>query len=155
MISDLVPLVLVAPLLVATIWCDMRLLLIPNRLVAAMVIMALVLVPVLVPWHDALLRCAISAAVFAVGFAGFSLKLIGGGDVKMLAALVLFVPPDRIAVFCLLLSAALLIGIALVQGLRQIAFRPTSGWGVLRERRRYPMGLSIGMTGLILPWIVT
>ncbi len=155
MTPALLPLIVVAPLLLLTIWCDLKFLRIPNLLVGGAIVAALVVLPFVLTLPEILIRCAIAAGVFLAGFAAFSARLIGGGDVKMMAALMLFVPPDAAATFCLLLSAALLIGIAAVQGLRAVAFDPASGWGVLRERRRYPMGLSIGLAGLALPWMMS
>jgi prepilin peptidase CpaA len=154
MTPALVPLVTLAPLLLVTIWFDLRFLRIPNVLVGAVVATAIVLAPFLLTWPDSLTRIVVAGVVFAAGFAGFMCRLIGGGDVKMLAALMLFVPLNQMAAFCLLFAAALLIGIGAVQALRAFAHRPGSIWGVLREKHRYPMGLSIGMAGLALPWVM-
>ena len=154
MTPALVPLISLAPLLLATIWFDLRFLRIPNVLVGAVVMMAIVLAPFLLTWPDMAARLVVAGVVFVAGFAGFLCRLIGGGDVKLLAALMLFVPPSQLTVFCLLFSAALLIGIGVVQAMRAYAHKPGSAWGVLREKRRYPMGLSIGLAGLALPWIM-
>lgn len=154
MTPALVPLAVLAPLLVLTIWCDLKFLRIPNLLVGGAIVTAVVVMPIFLEWPDILYRLGIAGGVFVAGFAAFSFRLIGGGDVKMLTTLMLFIPPHAAATFCLLLSAALLVGIAGVQGLRAVVGQPGAAWGVLRENRRYPMGLSIGLAGLALPWLM-
>lgn len=78
-----IALVLGASLLAAS--TDLRSRRIPNALVLALFSCGL-LVNLALGWRHALLDVAIVVAVLLVGTLAFSLKLIGGGDVKLLAA---------------------------------------------------------------------
>ncbi|TMM54633.1 A24 family peptidase [Sulfitobacter sabulilitoris] len=139
------------PLLLATALFDLRQMRIPNVLVGAY--LCLFAASLLTPGNldGVALRLLAAGVVLAVGVAGFSFHLLGGGDVKVLSALVLFIPHQWLAVFALSLSVSLLVGIALVQVVRLGAASPTSRWAFLRDTRRFPMGLSIAMAGLSLP----
>lgn len=74
--------VIAASLLAAV--SDVRTRRIPNALVIAVLICGL-LQNALAGWHAVLLDFVILAGVLAVGTIAFSFKLIGGGDVKLLA----------------------------------------------------------------------
>lgn len=76
-------LVLVASLIAAV--CDLRTRRIPNALVAALLVGGLAL-SAFAGWQHALANLAIVAVVIIAGTFAFSLRLIGGGDVKLLAA---------------------------------------------------------------------
>lgn len=100
--------------MLATIWLDVTRYLIPNWLVASVLLLypvALSLSPQVVDWKMAL---AAFGLVFLVGIALHTLRLMGGGDIKLIAALCLWVGwaklPEFIiwfgiigGVFCLLL----------------------------------------------------
>lgn len=86
-------LLLLAALLVTAMVTDLRARIIPNGLNAAVALLA-------VPWWlaaglgptDVLVQLGLALAVLAV-FAGcFALGMMGGGDVKLLAALALWLP---------------------------------------------------------------
>jgi prepilin peptidase CpaA len=76
-------LVLIACLLAAA--SDLRTRRIPNTLVAALFVCGLA-ANTAAGWQHALLDLAIVTLVLAVGTFAFSFKLIGGGDVKLVAA---------------------------------------------------------------------
>lgn len=78
-----VGLVLIASLLAAA--SDLRTRRIPNALVVALFVCGLA-VNALAGWQHALIQIALTAAVLMAGSLAFSLRLIGGGDVKLLAA---------------------------------------------------------------------
>ena len=66
---------------------------IPNGVhLALVVVFALLVVPGL-PWTETAARLAIAAAVFGIGLGLYARGLLGAGDVKYLAAAVLFMPP--------------------------------------------------------------
>lgn len=74
---------------------------IPNRLTGALAALYPVYVlvsPTPVVWLPAL---GLAAAVFVVGFGLFARELIGGGDVKLIAAVTLWAGLDHFAVFAL------------------------------------------------------
>lgn len=75
-------LVLAASLLAAAY--DLRTRRIPNALVAGLFVCGLT-VNALAGWQHALVQIAITAVILFAGSLAFSLKLIGGGDVKLLA----------------------------------------------------------------------
>jgi prepilin peptidase CpaA len=78
-----VGLVLVASLLAAA--SDLRTRRIPNALVAALFVCGLA-VNALTGWQHVFVDVALAFTILLAGSLAFSLKLIGGGDVKLLAA---------------------------------------------------------------------
>ncbi len=78
-----VGLVLVASLLAAA--SDLRTRRIPNALVAALFVCGLA-VNALAGWQHVFIDVAVAFAILLAGSLAFSLKLIGGGDIKLLAA---------------------------------------------------------------------
>lgn len=151
--SPLMPLMLITPLLLAVAWCDLRSLRIPNGLsLAGLAVFAAVLV--LAPPQDWLARIAVAGLVFAAGFVAFARGLVGGGDVKFLPVLMLFVPAVGVPIFANLFAVMLLAGVGLVLALRRVQVLANSGWKSLGPTRQFPMGLSIAATGLVFPWLI-
>jgi len=94
-------------------------------------------------WPDVALQLGIALAAFALLAGLFALGAMGGGDVKLLTALALWIPP--------LLFLQLLIVMALVGGILTILF---SAWHIARRRRErlaIPYGLAIACGGL---WVL-
>ena len=94
-------------------------------------------------WPDVALQLGIAAAAFALLAGLFALGAMGGGDVKLLTALALWVPP--------MLFVQLLIVMALVGGVLTIVF---SAWHIARRRRErlaIPYGIAIACGGL---WVL-
>jgi prepilin peptidase CpaA len=100
-------------------------------------------------WADPTIQTSVVAQLgvalvtFAVLAALFALKAMGGGDVKLLTALALWIEP--------MLFLKLLIIMALVGGLLTLAF---GAWHVMRRQREklaIPYGLAIAMAGL---WVL-
>ena len=85
--------------------------------------------------------------VFSVGVAAFAAGLIGGGDVKFLPMLLLFVPVDQLALFCMCLSGAILAAIATVTALRGPAMAPLDAWAFRVRPSGLPLGLSFAYAG--------
>ena len=95
--------------------------------------------------------CAV--IVFAVGAAGFAAGGLGGGDVKLLAAVSLFAGPARIVdLLAVTAIAGGLLGLAVLAGAPIGQPAPVSGGGPLRVRlrRNLPYGPAIAAGGL---WI--
>ncbi len=144
------PLILLSPLMAVMVWTDLRYMRIPNWLVlAALVLAAGLALTGLMPQIG--LRLIAAAVMLAIGLALFAMRMMGGGDAKILAALMLFIPPAALPEFAMLLSAMMLVGAALVFGMRRVAGHPESTWVSLRASRRYPLGLSIGAAAMALP----
>ncbi|MFA9200391.1 MAG: prepilin peptidase [Cypionkella sp.] len=94
-------------------------------------------------WPGVALQLAVGLAAFAV-FAGmFALKWMGGGDVKLLTALALWIEPSW---FLKLLVMMALVGgvLTLVMGAWHIARRQ-------RDRLAIPYGIAIAIAGL---WVI-
>ena len=118
-------LALLALMLLAAAVCDLKARIIPNRLNLAIALLAL-------PWWLAsgldpagvAVQLGLSVAVFALFALLFSLGLIGGGDVKLLAALALWLPLGEIA--ALLVWMALLGGVLALVVLAWSRLRPSA-----------------------------
>ena len=94
-------------------------------------------------WPDVALQLGIALAAFAVLAGLFALKMMGGGDVKLLTALALWVRPD--------IFMQLLVVMALAGGLLTIVM---GAWHVARrqkERLAIPYGVAIAFGGL---WVL-
>ena len=146
---DIFPNLLVAPLLIYAAYSDLRYMRIPDFISIALVVLFAFTILIQFP-IDIGARIAVASGIFAIGYAGFSLRLIGGGDVKFLSALALFVPRSELTVFANLFSASLLVGIFLIC-VAQRSRLANVGWKSFSARGRFPMGLSIAMAGLMLP----
>ena len=146
--SDVLPLVLLTPVLCAVAWSDLRHLRIPNRLVGVALGLFVLCIPLLtgseVAW-----RLGAALVVFALGTLAFALRLVGGGDVKMLAALMLFVPSQTWNVFGYGLSLALVAGVLVVLALRAAPVLRNADLAVIRARGKFPMGISLALAGIL------
>jgi prepilin peptidase CpaA len=122
-VLDQVCIVAFAALAVLAALGDWSRFMIPNRLALAIVglwiLYALIRVlqgepPIFIVWS-----IGIAALVFLVGFGLFALRLLGGGDVKLLAAATLWAGLDYVLPFILIVSVAgALLGLAfLVPGI--------------------------------------
>jgi prepilin peptidase CpaA len=146
------PILLIAPLLVLAAYCDLRFLRIPNP-VSATLVLFYVVFAILFPPDDLMARMLAVAAVFSTGFLAFAFGLVGAGDVKLLSALLLFVPSDQLILFANIFSASLLIGVTCIVLLRHVQFQGLAGWKSMSEPKAFPMGLSIALAGLTFPAI--
>jgi len=104
------PQLLVATLFVALVafaaYTDATSFRIPNRITAGLAALYpawVVSSPMPVDWIAAL---AVAGGVFAVGFVLFAARVVGGGDVKMLAAAALWAGPGMILNFLLVAAIA-------------------------------------------------
>lgn len=94
-------------------------------------------------WPDVALQLAVASGTFAVLAALFAMGAMGGGDVKLLTALALWIEP--------LPFVNLLVLMALLGGVLTIAF---GAWHVMRRQRdklAIPYGVAIAMAGL---WVL-
>jgi len=146
---------LVAILLVAAGAQDLRTMHIANGLSVAIaglfvVWAAIGLVSGQMAMSDLAWAIACGVGVFAVGAAAFSAGVLGGGDVKLLAAVSLFAGPARLLDF-LVITALVggLLGFAILAG-APIGRAVAAGNGTLRGRLRagLPYGPAIAAGGL-------
>ena len=152
-------LIALAGLLVAAAWQDLRTLRIGNgfsiSIAAVFVVWAtagLVAGTFTLPFLGFSVACA--GGLFLLGAAAFAVGMIGGGDVKLLAAVGLFAGPAL--VIDLLLITALaggLMGLAVLAG-APIGAVSMEGEATLRQRLRgrVPYGPAIAVAGL---WVAT
>jgi len=95
-------------------------------------------------WPDVASQIGLALATFAVLAVLFAIRAMGGGDVKLLAALSLWIAPKHFL--------ALLIIMALIGGVLTILF---AAWHVMRrqkDRLAVPYGIAIAAAGL---WILS
>jgi len=114
---------------------DIRTFTISNTLVLAVALLAPLFwwaagVPL---WPDVAYRLAIAIAVFAALAATFYLGMMGGGDVKLAAALVLWFPPAATLLFLVIMSVAggvLTLAVLIAHKIRRREGRPEIPYGV-------------------------
>jgi prepilin peptidase CpaA len=95
-------------------------------------------------WWAIGLQLAVAAGAFALLCALFALRAMGGGDVKLLTALALWIRPDWFA--------HLVVIMALLGGVLTVA---VAAWHIARRQRNriaIPYGVAIAAAGL---WILT
>lgn len=94
-------------------------------------------------WPDVALQLGVGVAAFAVFAAMFAMKWMGGGDVKLLTALALWIEPEWFL--------RLLIVMALAGGVLTLVL---GAWHVTRRQRdrlAIPYGVAIAIAGL---WVL-
>ncbi len=126
---------ILAILLVVAAVIDTRTFTISNRLNAAVALLAPVywLSIGLDPWPGMAIQVGVGAAVFALFALAFFVGMMGGGDVKLAAALALWFPPGATLKFLVLMSIAggvLTVLVLLVHRLRKRKGRPEIPYGV-------------------------
>jgi prepilin peptidase CpaA len=135
---------LLACLLVAAAVIDVRTFTISNRLNLTVALLAPVywLSVALSPWPGVAVQLAAGATVFALFAAAFYAGMMGGGDVKLAAALALWFPPAATMQFMVWMSiAGGVLTLALV------------GWHRARRlegRPEIPYGVAIAFGGLAI-----
>ncbi|WP_170558847.1 prepilin peptidase [Ruegeria atlantica] len=152
-VAQLAPLIVITPLLAAMAWNDLKNLKISNKLVMMMLAAFVLSAPVFLSFHETVYRAVFGVGVFVVGFLGFTLRLWGGGDVKAIAALTLFVPSYCLLLFFYTFTLSMVVGMMFVITSRSIIGFPECRWLALRPKAGYPMGVSIAMSGVLLPLV--
>jgi len=137
--------VLLAVMLLMGAWTDIKTRTIANELNAAIALMAIGFwwacgEPI---WPDIALRIGVAVALFALFALLFMLKMMGGGDVKMIAAVALWLPLK--ALFVMLTVMALAGGVITVFLMVRHRWRPNA------ERPEIPYGVAIAIGGL---WVI-
>src|SRR6476660_8656440 len=132
--TDLLLLALAATLVVAAV-IDVRTFTISNRLNAAVAAGAPLywLSITLNPWPDMAIQVAAGASVFVLLAGAFYAGMMGGGDVKLAAALALWFPPVATIKFLVLMSLAggvLTLVVVAIHHARKREGRPEIPYGV-------------------------
>jgi len=143
-VADILVAILAAMLLVAATG-DLRARIIPNWLNAAIALLAIPFwwLSGLSLWPEVVAQIAIAAGVFAVFAIAFRIGAMGGGDVKMVAALALWLPP--LAVLKLLVIMSLAGGVLTVAMLVRHRLAKAGG------RLEIPYGVAIAFGGF---WLI-
>src|SRR5436190_3804867 len=133
-----------AALLVAAAVIDVRTFTISNKLNLAVALLAPAywLSIALSPWPGVAIQLAAGAAVFVVLAGAFFAGMMGGGDVKLAAALALWFPPWVTVKFLVLMSLAG--GVLTVAVLGWHRFKRRDG------RPEIPYGVAIAFGGLAI-----
>jgi prepilin peptidase CpaA len=137
-------LAVLAILLIVAAVIDVRTFTISNRLNLAVALLAPVYwlaagVPL---WPDAMVQLAVAVGVFALLAGAFYVGMMGGGDVKLAAALALWFPPVATLQFLVLMSiggGVLTLGLLVAHRLRGKAGKP-----------QIPYGVAIAFGGLVI-----
>lgn len=121
---------------------------IPNRIVACLAAVGLLRLAALIltgpalgaVWATAALDLGVAVAVFALGAAVFHLNLLGGGDVKLLAAGALWLGAGAVWPFLMVT--------ALAGGALAVAYLALAAAGRAETGRGLPYGVAIAAGGV-------
>ncbi len=127
---------------------DLQRYLIPNRYPAAILLAFLAQAP-LTPYFQSLGGLAVGAAVLAAGALLFARGLLGGGDVKLLAAVAFWAGPSMIATFLFVTSlTGAVLALTLLSPARRLFPAHPNALAVpgdFRGRLRQPMPFAVAI----------
>ena len=134
-----------ALMLLAACWFDLRSRTIPNELNLAIALLA---VPFwwasgLALWPDAAIQVGIAALVFALFAVAFALGAMGGGDVKLIGAIALWLPWQAVL--------AVLVIMSLAGGALTLAMLIRHRLARREQKLEIPYGVAIAFGGL---WLI-
>jgi prepilin peptidase CpaA len=97
-----------ALLLVAACWFDLRSRVIPNELNLAVALLAIPFwwASGLALWPDAAVQLGVAALVFGLFALAFAIGAMGGGDVKLIGAIALWLPWQAVLAVLVIMSIA-------------------------------------------------
>jgi prepilin peptidase CpaA len=101
-------LALLALMLLAACWFDLRSRTIPNALTLAVALLALPFwwATGLAAWPGAALQIGVAALVFGLFALAFAIGAMGGGDVKLVSAVALWLPWQGVLILLVIMSLA-------------------------------------------------
>ena len=137
---------LLAAALLACCWWDLKTRTIPNWLNLAIALGAVAFwVAVGLPvWPEVALRVAVAFVTFWVFAAAFAMGAMGGGDVKLIAALALWLPWQAVLVLLFLMSIA--------GGVLTLGYLIRHKLAKREEKLEIPYGVAIAFGGL---WLIS
>ena len=135
-----------AAMLLACCWWDLKTRTIPNALNLAIALLAVAFwlslgLPV---WPEMALRVAIAFVTFWVFAAAFAMGAMGGGDVKLIAALALWLPWQAVLALVFLMSVA--------GGVLTLGYLIRHKLAKRQEKLEIPYGVAIAFGGL---WLIS
>ncbi|MEX0302383.1 MAG: prepilin peptidase [Leisingera sp.] len=148
--AGFVPLAAVGPLLIWAGINDLRQLRIPNWLVLCMAAVFLLTAPLL-PLPETGMRLLAAGVVALICAALFHLRVIAGGDVKMMSVAILFVPSSALSAFGWCFSAAMIAVVIAVAAPRVSPPATTVNWAAVQAPGSLPMGAAISLGLAALP----
>ena len=95
----------------------------------------------LVPWPDVAIQLGIAALVFAIFFGAFCLGQMGGGDVKLIGALALWLPFQPLLWMLVVMS--------LLGGVLTIVMLADKWWRPQQPPIEIPYGVAIAIAALL------
>lgn len=140
-----------AVLMALTAWFDLKALRIPNWCVLAVLGVFLVTGLWGLPLELFGWRLLQGVIVLVVGFGLYTVSggHVGGGDIKMIAALTPFIAGPDVGFVLLIFALLSLAGIMLHRLARAVLRERKTGWAALDQRRFFPVGLLLGGTIMI------
>jgi prepilin peptidase CpaA len=137
---------LLAAALLACCWWDLKTRTIPNLLNLAIALGAVAFwLSVGLPfWPEIALRLAVAFVTFWVFAAAFAMGAMGGGDVKLIAALALWLPWQAVLVLLFLMSIA--------GGVLTLGYLIRHKLAKREEKLEIPYGVAIAFGGL---WLIS
>jgi len=137
---------LLAAALLACCWWDLKTRTIPNWLNLAIALGAAAFwIAVGLPvWPEVALRVAVAFVTFWVFAAAFAMGAMGGGDVKLIAALALWLPWQAVL--------ALLFVMSIAGGVLTLAYLIRHKLARREEKLEIPYGVAIAFGGL---WLIS
>jgi prepilin peptidase CpaA len=137
--------ILLAVLLLMAAWTDIRTRTISNELNAAIALFAIAFwwVTGEALWPDIAIRVGVALLLFALCAGLFMLRMMGGGDVKMIGALALWLPLKALA--------PMLTVMALAGGVITLILLIRQRWRPNAEKPEVPYGVAIALGGI---WVI-
>jgi prepilin peptidase CpaA len=149
-LGHLVTFAVATPLMLLTIYFDLKQMRIPNKLTLTVVAAFLLVGVMFLEPTELVFRILAGLVVLTIGFILYNFGRIGGGDIKMLAAVAPFVPTEDAAAVMMMLSALLIVGLGCILITRRLVpATVAANWKAMDRKSRYPMGLSIAVTLIV------
>ncbi len=147
----LVATVALAVLMALAAYHDLRSLRIPNWLVLGVIVVYAVTGLWGMPLASFAWHLLWGAIVLVVGFGLYAIGggQVGGGDIKLIAALTPFIAGRDLPFVLVLFAVLSLAGILLHRFARAIIRERKTGWAALDQQRFFPVGLLLGATMII------
>jgi len=140
--------------MLAVIFFDVTRYIIPNWLVASLLILypvAVMMSPQVIDWKMALIAMA---GVFAVGYIVFSMRWMGGGDIKLMTVCALWTGVSALADFIFItaiLGGLFAVSLWVARKWLPIYIKREKPWPrILREGEPVPYGVAISIAMLLL-----